>query len=84
MSPLSTYAISQPETRAQQSPTAYLLSLVPGTALLFGLGLLGKVLEMLGTWLPKRHHIPFPHMEYVLWAIILGLLFANLFELPRI
>jgi uncharacterized integral membrane protein (TIGR00698 family) len=57
--------------------------LLPGTLLLFGLGLLGKVLESLGTWLPKQHHIPFPHIEYVLWAIILGLIAANTLTVPQ-
>ena len=60
-----------------------MLSLVPGTLLLFGLGLAGKGLEFLGTWLPKKHGIPFPHMEYVLWAILVGLALANTVTLPR-
>ncbi len=72
-----------PAATAPDSRAAHLLSLVPGTLLLFGLGFLGKVMESLGTILPK-HHIPFPHMEYVLWAIVLGLIVSNVTTIPRI
>ena len=48
-----------------------ILALLPGTALLFGIGLAGKALENLCTWLRTAHHIPAPHVEYVLWAIVL-------------
>ena len=80
--------ITRTQTAATSAPhqtgSAHLLSLLPGTLLLFGLGLLGKGLEFLGTWLPKQHHIPFPHLEYVLWAILVGLLLANTVGVPRI
>ncbi len=33
--------------------------------------------------LPKKYGIPFPHVEYVLWAIILGLIVANTLEIPH-
>ncbi|MGA7156440.1 MAG: putative sulfate exporter family transporter [Acidobacteriaceae bacterium] len=65
-------------TRAQQ-----LLALLPGTLLLFAIGLAGKLLESLGHHLRAHHHY-FPQVEYVLWAIILGLILSNLFTLPRI
>jgi uncharacterized integral membrane protein (TIGR00698 family) len=88
---LSSYAIPRPpigphSPQPQQPLTHFqhFLALLPGTLLLFGLGILGKVLESLGTWLPKHYGIPFPHIEYVLWAIILGLLVANTVTLPRI
>jgi uncharacterized integral membrane protein (TIGR00698 family) len=44
-----------------------LASTLPGIALLFAIGLLGKLLQ----------HLPFLHIEYVLWAIILGLAVSN-------
>ena len=59
-------------------------ALVPGTALLFGIGLAGKALEDLCTWLRAAHHLPAPRVEYVLWAIVLGLLISNLATVPRI
>ena len=57
---------------------------MPGTLLLFGIGVAGKGLETFGGWLQSAHHIPFPRIEYVLWAIILGLLISNTLELPNI
>ena len=51
--------------------------MLPGTALLFALGLLGKALEALCEYLHSAHHWPVPHIEYVLWAILLGLLYSN-------
>jgi uncharacterized integral membrane protein (TIGR00698 family) len=61
-----------------------LLALLPGTLLLFAIGLAGKLLETFGLWLRVQHHLPFPNIEYVLWAIILGLLLSNTFTLPRV
>jgi uncharacterized integral membrane protein (TIGR00698 family) len=74
----STIAIadtSQQETPAPIGPR--LLAVLPGMALLFGIGLLGKALESLQTYLHTRYHLPVPHIEYVLWAIVLGLLISN-------
>jgi uncharacterized integral membrane protein (TIGR00698 family) len=51
--------------------------------MLFALGLLGKLLDAAGIWLPREHHIPFPHLEYVLWAILLGLIVANTVRIPQ-
>ena len=77
-----TQAISPPitvrPTRAQQ-----FLVLIPGTLLLFAIGLAGKGLESLGILLRAHHHY-FPRVEYVLWAIILGLLLSNTLTLPSI
>ncbi len=56
-----------------------LLGVLPGMLLLFGIGLLGKGLEAGSTWLRVVHHVPVPHIEYVLWAILLGLAISNTF-----
>jgi uncharacterized integral membrane protein (TIGR00698 family) len=66
-------------SRAQQ-----LLTLLPGTALLFAVGMAGKAMESLGHWLRVSHHIYFPQIEYVLWAILLGLAIANTMGIPKI
>jgi len=80
---LSSAAISPP-TSARQPPRSHqLLALIPGTLLLFAIGLAGKGLESLGIFLRSHHHY-FPQVEYVLWAIILGLLLSNAFTLPQI
>ena len=81
---MSTAAIPQPLIVTEKpSRQGSFLALIPGTLLLFGLGLMGKGLEALGTVLP-RHGIPFPHVEYVLWAIAAGLVLSNTTTLPRI
>ena len=46
-------------------------------ALLFGIGLLGKIMEHAFNYLRATHHLRLPQIEYVLWAIILGLLISN-------
>jgi uncharacterized integral membrane protein (TIGR00698 family) len=53
------------------------LAILPGVALLFAIGLLGKLLEHGFTILRTEHHLLLPQIEYVLWAIILGLILAN-------
>jgi uncharacterized integral membrane protein (TIGR00698 family) len=83
LSDVSTQAIPIPLTHAQ-TRRQQLLALLPGTALLFGVGLAGKGMELLGAWLRNAHHLPFPQVEYVLWAIVLGLVVANVMELPAI
>ena len=60
------------------------LALLPGTALLFGIGTAGKGLESLCTWLRTVHHLPAPRIEYVLWAILLGLLLSNAASVPQV
>ena len=71
-------------TAARQPPRSQqLLALIPGTLLLFAIGLAGKALGSLGIFLRAHHHY-FPRIEYVLWAIILGLFLSNLFTIPAI
>src|SRR5271163_3662228 len=60
------------------------LGLLPGIALLFVVGYAGKFVEhFLNTW-TKAHHITFPNIEYVLWAILFGIVIANTVGVPRI
>ena len=67
-----------PPIVSRQSRARTLAELVPGTLLLFAIGVAGKGLESLGRVIPH-----FPHIEYVLWAIILGLLVSNLLKVPQ-
>jgi len=53
------------------------LRLLPGVALLFGIGFLGKLIEHEFTHLRTEYHLRLPQIEYVLWAIILGLIVSN-------
>src|SRR5207244_11697169 len=54
-----------------------LLRLLPGVALLFAIGYAGKVTEALLRDYGKSHHLALPNIEYVLWAIVFGLIVAN-------
>jgi uncharacterized integral membrane protein (TIGR00698 family) len=64
---MSAQTIPIPAASRAPSAARTLLGILPGVALLFGIGLLGKLLQQLS----------FAHIEYVLWAIILGLLVSN-------
>jgi uncharacterized integral membrane protein (TIGR00698 family) len=69
------------ESPAEQST---LIGLLPGIALLFVVGYAGKFVEhFLNTW-TKAHHITFPNIEYVLWAILFGIVIANTIGVARI
>ena len=60
------------------------LGLIPGILLLFVVGYAGKFVEhAINTW-AKARHIPFPNIEYVMWAIIFGILIANTIGLPKV
>jgi uncharacterized integral membrane protein (TIGR00698 family) len=61
-----------------------IFSLIPGVLLLAALGLLGKLTEQSITAYGKSHHLALPNVEYVLWAILYGLLVANTVGVPRI
>jgi uncharacterized integral membrane protein (TIGR00698 family) len=61
-----------------------LLGRLPGIALLFVVGYAGKFVEHFLNTYTKAHHITFPNIEYVLWAVVFGILIANTVGLPRI
>lgn len=66
------------QTRAPVLPLR-VLRLLPGLALLFGLGYAGKLAEAWFKALGKTYQWSLPNIEYVLWAIIFGLIVGNLF-----
>src|ERR1700691_3790144 len=53
------------------------LRLLPGVALLAAIGLLGKLTEQSIARYGKAHHLALPNIEYVLWAIVFGLILSN-------
>jgi uncharacterized integral membrane protein (TIGR00698 family) len=71
--------LASPDTSARSSASVYrgFLRLLPGVALLFGIGFLGKLIEHEFTHLRTEYHLRLPQIEYVLWAIILGLIVSN-------
>jgi uncharacterized integral membrane protein (TIGR00698 family) len=60
------------------------LGLLPGIALLAVVGYAGKVIEQSIARYGKSHHMALPNVEYVLWAILIGMAITNIFGLPRI
>jgi uncharacterized integral membrane protein (TIGR00698 family) len=68
---------------AVQNPLSRILRLLPGVALLAAIGFAGKILEQSINRYVKAHHIVFPNIEYVLWAIVIGLLIGNILTVPK-
>jgi uncharacterized integral membrane protein (TIGR00698 family) len=61
-----------------------LLRKIPGILLLAVIGYAGKFTEQSIAAYGKAHHTALPNIEYVLWAIIFGLLIANTVRVPAL
>src|SRR5271168_2198934 len=61
-----------------------IVPLIPGLLLLAVVGYAGKFIEQSIAHYTKANHITFPNIEYVLWAIVLGLLIANTVGVPKV
>ncbi|MCV7224839.1 YeiH family protein [Mycolicibacterium komossense] len=73
------------EERSEQTfPTTNVLAYVPGVLLLVAVGLLGKYAEIWWLALGKREHWSVPDIEFVLWAILIGLVITNTVGVHRI
>ena len=55
---------------------------LPGLLLLAAVGYAGKFLERAISTYGKAHHLTLPNIEYVLWAILIGLVIANTTGVP--
>src|SRR5213596_2031410 len=75
--------ITVPQVRPVQ-PALRFLRVVPGVILLAGIRYAGKLLEQNVGAYAKAHHWTFPNIEYVLWAIVLGLVISNTVGIPEI
>ena len=56
--------------------------ILPGLLLLAAVGYAGKFLERSFAAYGKAHHLTLPNIEYVLWAIVIGLVIANTTGVP--
>jgi uncharacterized integral membrane protein (TIGR00698 family) len=75
------------ESHHQQQPLPLVkraLGLVPGLLLLAAVGYAGKFIERTIAVYGKSHHLTLPNIEYVLWAILIGLAIANTVGVPEI
>src|ERR1051326_3208301 len=64
------------------NPGLQFLKIVPGVLLLAAVGYAGKLLEANVGKYAKAHHWTFPNIEYVLWAILIGLAISNTVGVP--
>ena len=60
------------------------MRMIPGILLLALIGYAGKITEQTINGYGKAHHIALPNIEYVLWAIVYGLIVSNVFGVPKI
>ncbi len=57
---------------------------VPGVILLAVIGYAGKFIEQSVSRYGKNHHLSLPNIEYVLWAIVIGLAISNTTRIPEV
>jgi len=76
-------SIALPQPQALSFPRRA-LELVPGVLLLTAVGYAGKFLEQFIARYGKAHHLVLPNIEYVLWAILIGLVISNTVGVPAI
>ncbi len=76
-------AVVIPQVQPVQ-PTLRFLRIIPGVLLLAAIGYAGKLLEQNVGAYAKAHHWVFPNIEYVLWAILLGLVISNTIGVPEV
>jgi uncharacterized integral membrane protein (TIGR00698 family) len=76
-------SIALPSQEAQ-NPFAAVIRYIPGVLLLAAIGFAGKVLEQSINGYAKAHHLVIPNIEYVLWAIAIGLVIGNALTIPKV
>src|SRR6202142_1946644 len=60
------------------------IDLIPGVLLLVAVGYAGKIIERSIAQYGKAHPLTLPNIEYLLWAIVIGLVIATPVGIPRI
>ena len=70
--------------RADIAPPANAAALIPGILLLAVVGYAGKFIEQFIAHYGKAHHLVLPNIEYVLWAILIGLVISNTVGVPAV
>src|SRR6202021_3198043 len=76
-------SIAVSRVESEKAPVT-IVQLVPGILLLAAVGYAGKFLEKFVNTYAKAHHWTFPNIEYVLWAILIGLVVSNVLTVPKI
>ena len=70
--------------KSEVTPARGLLRLLPGILLLAVIGYAGKFTEQSIAAYAKAHHTTLPNIEYVLWAILFGLIVSNTVGIPAL
>jgi uncharacterized integral membrane protein (TIGR00698 family) len=81
---VSTVIADQTEPDEASFTTGNVFAYVPGVLLLIAVGLLGKYSQIWWNSLAHKQHWVVPDIEYVLWAILIGLLVTNTVGLHRV
>lgn len=82
---MSTISVESDETHPGPTPTTTNpLTYLPGVVLLIAIGLLGKYAQIWWNTIAHRAGWTVPDIEYVLWAILIGLLITNTVGVPRV
>ena len=74
-------SVALPQPRTLSLPRR-VFALIPGVLLLALVGYAGKFLEQFIARYGKSHHLVLPNIEYVLWAILIGLVISNTIGVP--
>ena len=74
-------SVALPQPRTLSLP-GRALGLIPGVLLLAVVGYGGKFIEQSIARYGKEHHLHLPNIEYVLWAILIGLAISNTVGVP--
>lgn len=74
-------SVAIPNLKPVSFPVRF-LALIPGILLLAAVGYAGKFIEHFIAQYGKTHHVVLPNIEYVLWAILIGLLISNTVGVP--
>jgi uncharacterized membrane protein YadS len=73
-----------PPTQTALPPDRSAAGLIPGILLLAVVGYAGKFIEQFIASYGKAHHLVLPNIEYVLWAILIGLAISNTVGVPAL
>jgi hypothetical protein len=76
-------SIALPQSRSLAHPQR-IGALIPGILMLTAVGYAGKWIEQFIARYGKAHHLVLPNIEYVLWAILIGLVISNVIGIPKL
>src|ERR1700685_494260 len=75
-------SIALPASELQTNFFKRAAQLLPGLLLLAAVGWAGKLIEQSIARYGKAHHMTLPNIEYVLWAILIGLVISHTVGIP--